>query len=150
MISISVIVKILDEGEIQYTGIERKVVNENLFRDVAQIVSEKCINSETHRPFTVTMIEKMMRDCHINLQPKKSAKQQALEVIRQLRSNQAYKLAPAMMEVLISLDPKLVDVVSPEIFKFVFQFIRQEKNLDGIFEMVCLDFIMIFALVLYY
>ncbi len=120
----------------QVTGKERKVANENLFRDVAKIVSEKCINPETHRAYTVTMIEKMMRDCHVNLQPKKSAKQQALEVIRQLRAVESFKIAPAMMEILISLDPKLVDTVSPHILKLVHYIIRQEKNAEGIFELV--------------
>lgn len=60
----------------QVSGKERKVANESLFRDVAKIVSEKCINTETHHAYTVTMIEKMMRDCHVNLQSKKSPKQQ--------------------------------------------------------------------------
>jgi len=76
-----------------------------------------------------------MRDCHINLQPKKSAKQQALEVIRQLKAVDRFKIAPAMMEILISLDPKLVDSVSPNILKLVYQIIRQEKNSEGIFEL---------------
>ncbi|BHF58290.1 hypothetical protein SprV_0100124200 [Sparganum proliferum] len=68
--------QILSDGDIQFTGKERKIENQNMYRDVAKIVSEKCINCETNRAFTVTMIEKMMKDCHINLQPKKSAKQQ--------------------------------------------------------------------------
>ena len=135
----------------QVTVKERKFENENLFRDVAKIVSEKCINPENNRGYTVTMIEKMMRDCHINLLPKRSAKQQvwlfysstfnpyqALDVIRQLSSSGSYKIAPAMVEVLISLDPDLVDAVSPYILKLVHQMIRQKRNSDGIFEIVSL------------
>ncbi|VDL89461.1 unnamed protein product [Schistocephalus solidus] len=114
----------------------KKMENQNMYRDVAKIVSEKCINLETNRAFTVTMIEKMMKDCHINLQPKKSAKQQALEVIKQLRAVEGFKIAPSMMEILISLDPKLVDALSPNVLKLVHQIIRQERNSEGIFELV--------------
>uniref|UniRef100_A0A5K3F4N3 Ribosome maturation protein SBDS n=1 Tax=Mesocestoides corti TaxID=53468 RepID=A0A5K3F4N3_MESCO len=131
----SIIRTILDEGEMQITGKERKVANESLFRDVAKIVSEKCVNPENYRAYTVTMIEKMMRDCHVNLQPKKSAKQQALEVIRQLRAVEGFKIAPAMLEIQISLDPKLVDVVSSHILKLVHHIIRQERSAEGIFEL---------------
>ncbi|KAL7061772.1 hypothetical protein AAHC03_01629 [Spirometra sp. Aus1] len=97
--------QILSDGDIQFTGKERKIENQNMYRDVAKIVSEKCINSETNRAFTVTMIEKMMKDCHINLQPKKSAKQQ------------------------------LVDTLSPNVLKLVHQIVRQERNQEGIFEL---------------
>ncbi|BHF58288.1 hypothetical protein SprV_0100124000 [Sparganum proliferum] len=97
--------QILSDGDIQFTGKERKIENQNMYRDVAKIVSEKCINCETNRAFTVTMIEKMMKDCHINLQPKKSAKQQ------------------------------LVDTLSPNVLKLVHQIVRQERNQEGIFEL---------------
>uniref|UniRef100_A0A0X3NMV4 Ribosome maturation protein SBDS n=1 Tax=Schistocephalus solidus TaxID=70667 RepID=A0A0X3NMV4_SCHSO len=134
----AVLLQILNDGEIQFTGKERKMENQNMYRDVAKIVSEKCINLETNRAFTVTMIEKMMKDCHINLQPKKSAKQQALEVIKQLRAVEGFKIAPSMMEILISLDPKLVDALSPNVLKLVHQIIRQERNSEGIFELAAI------------
>lgn len=67
--------QILEQGEIQLTEKERSVVQNSLFRDVAKLVSERCVNTETNRAYTVTMIEKMMRDCHISLKANKSAKQ---------------------------------------------------------------------------
>ncbi len=59
---------------------ERKVELDTLFRDVASILSEKCINPETRRPYTITMIERALRDAHFNVDPKRPAKAQALEV----------------------------------------------------------------------
>lgn len=53
---------------------------QNLFRDVASILAEKCINSESNRPFTISMLERTMKDLHVAVDPKRSAKQQALEV----------------------------------------------------------------------
>ena len=52
----------------------------SLFKDVASIVAEKCINPKTQRPYTITMIERALRDCHFSVDPKRSAKQQALQV----------------------------------------------------------------------
>jgi ribosome maturation protein SDO1 len=41
---------------------------------------EKTVNPDTGRPYTHSMLERALRDLHFNLDPKKSAKQQALEV----------------------------------------------------------------------
>lgn len=38
------------------------------------------VNPDTSRPYTLTMLERALRDIHFNPDPKKSAKQQALEV----------------------------------------------------------------------
>ncbi|KAM7539784.1 hypothetical protein Aperf_G00000028038 [Anoplocephala perfoliata] len=131
----AIILRILQEGEIPVSGMERKYISESLSRDVAKIISEKCINMETNRPYTVTMVEKMMKECHINLQPNKSAKHQALKAIEKLIESGKYKIKPAMMEIVISLDPKIVDSVSPNILLHVHHITRQGLNAEGIFEM---------------
>ena len=59
---------------------EREVEYQTLFRDVASILAEKCINSQSNRPFTITMLERAMKDLHVSVDPKRNAKQQALEV----------------------------------------------------------------------
>ena len=46
-------IEILDKGEIQINDKERVALQENLIRDIAQIVVEKSINPETNRPYTV-------------------------------------------------------------------------------------------------
>lgn len=38
------------------------------------------MNPDTSRPYTLTMLERALKDIHFNPDPKKSAKQQALEV----------------------------------------------------------------------
>ena len=58
---------------------ERDVELSSLFKDVASIIAEKCINPKTQRPYTITMIERALRDCHFSVDPKRSAKQQALQ-----------------------------------------------------------------------
>ena len=65
---------------------ERDVELSSLFKDVASIIAEKCINPKTQRPYTITMIERALRDCHFSVDPKRSAKQQALQAGSQASS----------------------------------------------------------------
>lgn len=51
-----------------------------LFKDVASVLVQKCVNPETNRPYTNTMLERALKDAHFAVDPKRSAKQQALEV----------------------------------------------------------------------
>ena len=61
---------------------ERRAELDNLFKDVAQVLAEKTVNPDTARPYPHTVLERALRDLHFNPDPKKSAKQQALEVGR--------------------------------------------------------------------
>lgn len=76
--------EILDRGELQISDKERQAELTNLYRDIATIVSEKTVNPETNRPYTVSMITSAMSEIHYAVKPTKSAKQQALEVIKLL------------------------------------------------------------------
>lgn len=80
-----VCMEILDKGELQISEKERHTALESALKDVATIVSEKCINSETKRPFPVSIIEKSMKQIHFSVNTKKNTKQQALEVIKKLK-----------------------------------------------------------------
>lgn len=59
---------------------ERRALIDSTFKDVASTVAAKCINPQTNRPFPVGVIEKALKDIHFNVDPKRSAKQQALDV----------------------------------------------------------------------
>jgi hypothetical protein len=59
---------------------ERKLHLDNIFRDVAGVLAEKCINPDNGRPYTMALLERALKDVHFNVDPKRSAKQQALEV----------------------------------------------------------------------
>ena len=69
----------------QVSDKERQAQQDNLFKDVAGILVDKTVNPQTSRPYTLTMLERALRDVHFNPDPKKSAKQQALEVGAALR-----------------------------------------------------------------
>ena len=71
-----IIQEILKKGELQVGEKERTQQMSTLYRDISTIVSDKCINPETKRPYPVTTIEKVMSDLHVSIHPNKSAKQQ--------------------------------------------------------------------------
>ena len=64
----------------QLSDKEREVELQNLFRDVASILAEKCVNPQSSKPYTLTVLERALRDIHFSVDPKRSAKQQALAV----------------------------------------------------------------------
>ena len=77
--------EILDKGELQVSEQERVAQIETIFRDVASIVTDKTVNPENNRPYTISMIQNAMRQIHYSVNVSKSAKSQALDVIRKLR-----------------------------------------------------------------
>lgn len=105
--SVDDVSQILRKGDLQVTQAERAKSVEASFRDIATIVADKCINSQTkvscffllvcccrasrarraQMPFTVKVIEKAMHDAHFSLHPNRSAKQQALAVIALLKKS---------------------------------------------------------------
>ncbi|CAH8853903.1 unnamed protein product [Trichobilharzia szidati] len=130
-----IIKTILEHGELQLTEKERLVEQQALFKDVAKIVSERCVNPENNRAYTATMVEKMMKDCHISLKANKNAKQHALEVIRQLRANPGFKIAPSMMEVIITIQKDVYESVVKKILELCNEVIRQCELPDGLCEL---------------
>lgn len=44
------------------------------------LILDKCVNPETKRPYSVTMIEKAMKDIHYSVKPNRNSKQQVIIV----------------------------------------------------------------------
>ncbi len=76
---------ILEKGEYHPSDKEREAMLESTYRDIATIVAEKSVNPASNRPYTVKMILSGMKEIHFAVNPTRSAKQQALEVIRRLK-----------------------------------------------------------------
>lgn len=76
---------ILAKGELQVADKERQSQLDSMLKDIATTVSDKCINPTNKKPYPVTMIESAMKEIHFSVKPNKNAKQQALEVIKQLK-----------------------------------------------------------------
>lgn len=97
-----VCLEILDKGELQVAGKERESQFQSQFRDIATIVMQKTINTETQRPYTISMIERLMHDIHFAVDPSSSSKKQALDVIRELQKQFPIKRAPMRLRLILS------------------------------------------------
>lgn len=126
--------QILAKGELQVSDKERQSQLETNFRDIATIVAEKCVNPETKRPYTVNLIERAMKDIHYSVKPHKSTKQQALEVIKQLKESiQIQRAHMRLRLVLPAKDGKRLKEKLKPFFKVV-----ESEDFDDQLEMVCL------------
>lgn len=88
------------KGELQVSDKERQSQTDQLFKDIATTVAEKCINPELKRPYPVTIIEKAMKDAHYSVKPNQSAKQQALQVIKLLKEQIPLERAKMRLKVI--------------------------------------------------
>lgn len=128
--------QILAKGELQVSEKERQQNLESMFRDIATVVAEKCINPETKRPYTVGMIERAMRDIHFSVKPNRNTKQQALAVIKQLKETNEFPIDRAEMKLRISLPGKEAKKIKAKLIPLIKKIDEEEfaQNL----EMVCL------------
>ena len=94
---------------------ERHTQLEQMFRDIATIVADKCVNPETKRPYTIILIERAMKDIHYSVKPNKSTKQQALEVIKQLKEKMKIERAHMRLRFILPVNEgkKLKEKLKP-------------------------------------
>ncbi|CAH1800542.1 unnamed protein product [Owenia fusiformis] len=128
--------QILAKGELQVSGKERHLQQDAMFRDIATIVADKCVNPETNRPYTVTMIEKAMKDVHFSVKPTRSSKQQALDVIKQLTETDTINIQRAQMRLRVVVQAKDSKKIKEKIRKIAAKVEREE--FDDELEMVIL------------
>ncbi|KAJ2746056.1 hypothetical protein GGI20_001683 [Coemansia sp. BCRC 34301] len=135
-----VIKEVLLKGEQQVSDKERHHQLDNMLRDIATVVAEKCVNPATQQPYTVTMMEKVMADIHYSVNPNRSAKQQALDVIKQIQEQNTVPIARAQMRIRISLPRKDAKRLKEKILELVAKVEDEEREEDrgDEYELVCL------------
>lgn len=55
---------------------ERQMVTDLTLKEIATQVASMAINTETNRPYPVKVIEKALGECHFDMKPNQTAKQQ--------------------------------------------------------------------------
>ncbi|KAJ6655813.1 hypothetical protein lerEdw1_004866 [Lerista edwardsae] len=115
---------ILAKGELQVSDKERQSQLEQMFRDIATIVADKCVNPETKRPYTVILIERAMKDIHYSVKPGKSTKQQEL---LDLSPGASRELSPEGKRLKEKLKP-LIKVVESEDFDEQLEMVRSQGS----------------------
>ncbi|XP_076801284.1 ribosome maturation protein SBDS-like isoform X2 [Clavelina lepadiformis] len=126
---------ILAKGELQVSEKERNMHLESMFRDIATIVTDMCVNPDTKRPYTVTIIERAMKeDIHYSVNPNRNAKQQALQVIKLLKEKISINRAEMRLRFFIpGKDSKKVKEKLIPLVKTI-----EHEEFSGGLELVCL------------
>ena len=132
-----ILLEILKKGELQVGEKERNQKLESMLKDIATIVSEKCVNPESKRPYPVTIIEKAMQDIHFSCNPNKNTKQQALEVIKLLQQKQIISLSRAQMRIRVCCPSKDGKRLKEKLSSLL-ALIEEEEFSNVLFEMTCL------------
>ena len=111
---------------------------DNLYKDVASIIAEKCIDPQTNRQYTATIIERALKDVHFNPDLKKNAKQQAFSVALPLLQER-FSIQRAHMRVQLHV-PRHVTAAVKELIEaqdFVMEGMKEEGDVQMVI-FVCL------------
>ena len=153
--------EILAKGDLQISEKERSSQLESMFREIATMVADKCVNPETKRPYTVGLIERAMKDVHFSVNPHKSAKQQVLDVIRLLKPTMQIERAKMRLKLVLptkearrirervlplitveqeewSVDLEIVCLIDPGHFREIDESVRAETKGRGTVEIISL------------
>lgn len=118
----------MEKGELQVSDKERHQQLDNMFKEIATMVSDTCVNPETKRPYTVTMIEQAMKDSHYSVNPTKNAKQQALDVIRLLQTSGKLPIERAEMRIRVEIPQKEAKRLRESVHKLLKNLETEEFN----------------------
>jgi ribosome maturation protein SDO1 len=94
---------VLDSGEMQVSDMERGARLESTAREVAGMVSERCVHPVSRRPYTASQVRDAMRAAGFMVHPTRGAKQQFLDCVKLLRRTGALELERAKMELVMVL-----------------------------------------------
>ncbi|CAI2172190.1 11220_t:CDS:2 [Funneliformis geosporum] len=129
-----IIKEILEKGQLQVSDKERTHQIDSIYREIATMVAEKCVNPETKRPYTVTMIEKAMSELHLSVNVNRNTKSQVLEVIKQLQEKKIIPIARAQMRLRITTpikEKKVKEKLTPLISNI------EDENYGDAYELIC-------------
>lgn len=95
---------ILEKGDLQVSEKERHAQSDSSFKEIANLIANMCVNPDTKRPYSSSVIENALHETHLSLKPNHSIKQQALEIIPKLR--ESMKIDRAEMRLRVSVEAK--------------------------------------------
>jgi ribosome maturation protein Sdo1 len=105
----------LKKGEVQVNEKERDHDLGALRREIATLVSEKCVDPATQRPHPVGLVEKGMNESGFSVKPGKSAKSQVSECIRLLQEKSTLPIQRARMRIRVAIPKDQADAVKAKI-----------------------------------
>lgn len=122
---------ILKSGELQVSDREREMQLESLYRDIVQLVVERCVHAQTGRKHTALAVENALKSCGFSVQPDQPAKKQSLKAIDVLCKDLCESFARAQMRLRIVCAEKLVADVRKHLVEQSNAKIEEERKADG-------------------
>lgn len=89
---------ILLHGDLQVAQHERTCEVDEMFKDIAVIIAQKCINEHTQRPFPSQVVEQALRSIGAAVKLDQPIKKQVLSLIHQLIDSRVIPIARANMK----------------------------------------------------
>ncbi|EGR34870.1 ribosome maturation protein SBDS, putative [Ichthyophthirius multifiliis] len=99
MKKMEIIKLILEKGELQMGEKERAVQQSNIYNDIVNIITEKCVHPDSNRKFPVNQIQQAMKSINFVVKNDQPAKKQALECIKILTKKYYMKRADILVSV---------------------------------------------------
>lgn len=103
--------KILKSGNLQVSDREREAHLEGLFRDIVQMVVERCVHPQSGRQLTATTVDNALKAVGLKVQMEHSAKKQALKAIESLCAELPESFARAKMRLRMNCPEALRETV---------------------------------------
>mmetsp|Transcript_107889 Transcript_107889/g.344359 ORF Transcript_107889/g.344359 Transcript_107889/m.344359 type:complete len:385 (+) Transcript_107889:121-1275(+) len=103
--------KILKSGDLQVSDRERESQLESQFRDIVQIIVERCVHPQTGRQLTPMCVENALKTTGFSVNPDHVAKRQALKAIESLCAELPDSFSRANMRLRINCPEKLRDAI---------------------------------------
>lgn len=118
--------KILKSGQLQVSDRERELHMEGLFRDIVQIVVERCVHPQSGRQLTAMTVESALRTVGFSVSPEHTAKKQALVAIKVLCAELPDSFARSKMRLAINCPQDLKDEIQKYLKEQVIAKIEEE------------------------
>ncbi|KAJ3079334.1 hypothetical protein HK100_010445, partial [Physocladia obscura] len=99
----AIVREILQKGELQVADKERAALSSATAREIATLVSLKCVDAVSQRPFPVSLVEKALHEAHFQVHAARPAKQQALDAIRLLQQQRLLNIQRAHMRLRVQV-----------------------------------------------
>uniref|UniRef100_A0A915CR04 Ribosome maturation protein SBDS n=1 Tax=Ditylenchus dipsaci TaxID=166011 RepID=A0A915CR04_9BILA len=138
---------ILEKGDLQVSDKERQVTAETSIKEIATLVANMCVDPETKRPCSSSVIENALRDQHFNLKADRNAKQQALEAIPKLREAMSIDSQDENRNIPVEVEDRekraleMVGLVDPGNYKALAEIVQGDKKCKGSLELLSLKVI---------
>jgi len=97
---------ILEKGDLQITDKEREHQTELLFKDIANIIAERCCHPDSKRPFSFDSIQAAMKKIHFPVKLDQAAKKQASDCIKKLQEKFIIAKADMKIQLIVSQEKK--------------------------------------------